>query len=151
MKIQNSDIRRKDSDRRESINASASVEPVNHTFLEVLEQVAPSNREETRDLNLLWRDLPGIEKKLLATPNHKNLDEYKEHIKAITSLILKKNMKIQSYYKRKNEDTKVLSVIRIIDDNLQVLAGLIMDPGNAAFALMKRMTDIRGLLLDIKE
>ena len=47
----------------------------NQTFFDILESIVPSTEEGTRELNELWKDLPDIEKALIANPNHKNLRE----------------------------------------------------------------------------
>lgn len=51
----------------------------------------------------------------------------------------------------KGEAKKIYHVVKIIDEKIQILAELIMNEGNSAFKLLKSLTDIRGLLLDIQE
>ncbi len=44
-------------------------ESKNLTFLEILESIVPSDGENTKELNELWKDLPDLEKALIANPN----------------------------------------------------------------------------------
>lgn len=69
---------------------SAPIDESKQSFLEILESIVPAGKEETRELNELWKDLPDLEKDLIKDPNHKNLESYKKHIKQIAELILKK-------------------------------------------------------------
>lgn len=76
---------------KEKLNGSlGSVDESKQSFLEILESIVPAGKEETRELNELWKDLPDLEKDLIKDPNHKNLESYKKHIKQIAELILKK-------------------------------------------------------------
>jgi uncharacterized protein YaaR (DUF327 family) len=124
--------------------------PSNQTFLDILESIVPSNQESTRELNELWKDLPDLEKALIANPNHKNLSEYKEHIKQIAQLILKKNHKVIQVPSRGRNDTKDIRYVKILDDKLDLLANTMFSPTNSAFAILKQLDEIRGLLIDLK-
>lgn len=124
--------------------------PSHQTFLDILESIVPSNQESTRELNELWKDLPDLEKALIANPNHKNLSEYKQHIKQIAELILKKNYKVIQAPARGRNDTKDIRYVKILDDKLDLLANTMFSPTNSAFGILKQLDEIRGLLIDLK-
>lgn len=119
-------------------------------FLEILESIIPSSQDDTRELNVLWANLPGIEKNLINTPSIENLNSYKNHIKSILDKILQKNVKLETARRRNRDDQKILVTIKIIDDKLQLLARTIVNGNNTAFDILKRTQDIRGLILDFK-
>ncbi len=138
--------RKKANDRlRESESLSST-----QTFLDILESIVPSNHENTRALNELWKDLPELEKALISNPNHKNLSEYKKHIKQIAELILKKNYKVIQAPTRGRNDTKDIRYVKIIDEKLDLLANTMFSPTNSAFGILKQLDEIRGLLIDLK-
>ncbi|EKP12545.1 YaaR family protein [Leptospira borgpetersenii] len=134
-------------------NQAEVIEPAtSSSFLDILEEIVPSDLETTKDLNSLWRDLPHIEKKFLDLPSIGNLEIYQKHIKSITKAVIDQNMRVETLAKRmKGETKKIYHVVKIIDEKIQILAELIMNEGNSAFKLLKSLTDIRGLLLDIQE
>ncbi|EQA53239.1 YaaR family protein [Leptospira kmetyi] len=135
-----------------SLNSAEAVENVSSSFLDILEEIVPSGSETTKDLNALWRELPEIEKRFLDLPSIGNLEAYQKHIQAITKAVIDQNMRVETLAKRmKGEAKKIYHVVKIIDEKIQILAELIMNEGNSAFKLLKSLTDIRGLLLDIQE
>ncbi len=120
-------------------------------FLEILESIVPSTKEETREINLLWQKLPDIEKRFLREPNQENLNLYKNLIKDITNSILKNNMKLSQARQKGRSDKKILMTVKIIDENIQILAMTMLNPANSAFSLLKQVERIRGLIMDILE
>ncbi|MDI7212817.1 YaaR family protein [Leptospira santarosai] len=134
------------------LNQTEEIETVSSSFLDILEEIVPSGSETTKDLNSLWRELPDIEKKFLDLPSIGNLEVYQKHIKAITKAVIDQNMRVETLSRRmKGETKKIYHIVKIIDEKIQILAELIMNEGNSAFKLLKSLTDIRGLLLDIQE
>jgi uncharacterized protein YaaR (DUF327 family) len=131
--------------------SSGSVENKEPNFLEILEAIVPSSKEETREINQLWQKLPDIEKRFLKEPNQENLNSYKTLVKEITSAILKNNMQLVQARQRGRGDKKILMSVKIIDENIQVLAMTMLNPANSAFSLLKQIERIRGLLMDLKE
>ncbi|TGK27996.1 DUF327 family protein [Leptospira gomenensis] len=133
-------------------NSTTPIENAPSSFLDILEEIVPSGSEITKDLNALWRELPEIEKRFLDLPSIENLEAYQKHVQAITKTVIDQNMKVETLARRmKGETKKIYHVVKIIDEKIQVLAELIMNEGNSAFKLLKSLTDIRGLLLDIQE
>ncbi|AXR67547.1 YaaR family protein [Leptospira mayottensis] len=134
-------------------NQTEAIEPAtSSSFLDILEEIVPSGSETTKDLNALWRELPDIEKRFLDLPSIENLEAYQKHIQAITKAVIDQNMRVETLSRRmKGEAKKIYHVVKIIDEKIQILAELIMNEGNSAFKLLKSLTDIRGLLLDIQE
>lgn len=141
-----SSSQKKDSERLKS----EKVDESKQSFLEILESIVPASGENTKELNELWKDLPDLEKKLISDPNHKNLNEYKEHIKQIASLILKKNYKIQQAPLRGRNDQRDIRFVKIVDEKLDILARTMFSPSNSAFTILKQLDEIRGLLIDVK-
>ncbi|EMM74560.1 YaaR family protein [Leptospira weilii] len=134
-------------------NQAETIElPNSSSFLDILEEIVPSGSETTKDLNALWRELPDIEKRFLDLPSIENLNAYQKHIQTITKSVIDQNMRVETLSKRiKGEAKKIYHVVKIIDEKIQILAELIMNEENSAFKLLKSLTDIRGLLLDIQE
>ncbi|EKR64421.1 PF03885 family protein [Leptospira weilii str. 2006001853] len=134
-------------------NQAETIESANSSsFLDILEEIVPSGSETTKDLNALWRELPDIEKRFLDLPSIENLNAYQKHIQTITKSVIDQNMRVETLSKRiKGEAKKIYHVVKIIDEKIQILAELIMNEENSAFKLLKSLTDIRGLLLDIQE
>jgi uncharacterized protein len=139
----------KKTDTKSKVDDSEKVE--NQSFLNILESIVPSTQAETKEMNVLWRQLPDAEKEFLKTPNNINLQKYKNLVKEITTLILKNNTEIVQARRRGRNDKKILLTVKIIDENLQLLATTMLSPANSAFSLLKQIEKIRGLLMDIKE
>ncbi|WCL49513.1 DUF327 family protein [Leptospira sp. GIMC2001] len=121
-------------------------------FAELLEAIAPSHKESTREINELWRDLPEIERNLISDRSSENLQIYKEQIRSILKLILAKNTreeKLQSPIKGSSQKKQHFHVVHI-DEKLKLLAETITHPQNSAFQILKQMDSIKGLLLDIQ-
>ena len=132
-------------------DSSSKIKEKENSFLSILESIVPSNKEETREINELWQKLPEMEKRFLNTPNQENLQEYKKLVKDITNTILKNNTNLSQAKQRGRNDKKVLMTVKILDENIQILATTMLSPQNSAFSLLKQLERIRGLLMDLKE
>lgn len=121
------------------------------TFLELLEAIVPSDKDETREINELWQKLPDTEKKFLNEPNSYHLAEYRKLVKDILDAIMKNNTTLSMARQRGRNDKKILMSVKVIDENIQLLAMTMLNPANSAFSLLKQIEKIRGLLMDIKE
>jgi uncharacterized protein YaaR (DUF327 family) len=130
---------------------TAKIKEQANSFLSILEKLAPSTNEETKEINELWQQLPDAERNFLDNPNHENLTLYKNLVKSITQEILKKNMTLVQAKQRGRSDKKILMTVKIIDENLQILATTMLNPSNSAFTLLKQVERIRGLLMDINQ
>jgi uncharacterized protein len=146
--IKNTNEKKSKTLRSES---SAPVSQKDSSFLEILEQIVPSSREETREINELWQKLPDAERNFLQEPNRKNLETYKELVKDITNAIIKSNTSLVQARQRGRMDKKVLMTVKVIDENIQLLAMTMLNPANSAFGLLKQIEKIRGLLLDLNK
>lgn len=153
MKIQSSttDSIKNKAENKKNITKSEANPSQKSSFLEILESIVPSTKEETREINLLWQKLPEVEKQFLKEPNQENLNIYKNLIKDITNAIIKNNMKLSQARQRGRNDKKILMTVKIIDENIQILAMTMLNPANSAFSLLKQLERIRGLLMDIRE
>lgn len=132
-------------------DSSSKIKDKENTFLSILESIVPSDKEETREINELWQKLPEMEKRFLNLPSHDNLTEYKKLVKDITNSILKNNTQLVQAKQRGRNDKKILMTVKIIDENIQILASTMLSPQNSAFSLLKQLEKIRGLLMDLKE
>ncbi len=130
---------------------TSQVSQKDSSFLEILEQIVPSTREETREINVLWQKLPDVERNFLQEPNRKNLETYKELVKDIANAIIKSNTSVVQARQRGRMDKKVLMTVKVIDENIQLLAMTMLNPANSAFGLLKQIEKIRGLLLDLNK
>ncbi|MCB1157839.1 MAG: DUF327 family protein, partial [Leptospiraceae bacterium] len=72
-------------------------------------------------------------------------------VKDIIDQILQNNTEIVHARRRGRHDKKILVTVKIIDENLQLLALTMLSTQNSAFNLLKQIEKIRGLLLDLKE
>jgi uncharacterized protein YaaR (DUF327 family) len=132
------------SESPQNINAGSS-------FIEILESIVPSDKEDTREINELWQKLPDSEKRFLKEPNNENLNQYKMLVKDIINAIMKSNTMLVQARQRGKNDKKILMSVKIIDDNIQLLAMTMLSPNNSAFNLLKQIEKIRGLLMDLKQ
>lgn len=133
-----------------SETAIPSTAPPENSFLAILESIVPSTQESTRELNELWKQLPDLEKRFLNQPSHQHLTEYKVLVKNIVDSILKTNYKTFRAKLRGRNDHKLLTYVKVIDENLQILTHTMLSPANSAFSLLKQVEKIRGLLMDLK-
>lgn len=132
-------------------DGSTKIKELDHSFMSVLESIVPSDKEETREINELWQRLPEMEKRFINSPNQENLIEYKKLVKDITNTILKKNTQLNQARQRGRNDKKILMTVKILDENIHILATTMLSPNNSAFSLLKQIERIRGLLMDLKE
>lgn len=121
-------------------------------FADYLEEIAPAGKEETKDINQLWKDLPGLERELINTKSPIALENYKQQVKSLLNLILTKNVKYQKISTpiRGTQMKKEYTHVTYFNEKLKTLAEIITDPRNSAFQILKQMDSIRGFLLDIQ-
>lgn len=155
--IKNKD-RAREKKAKTSLASKAEFGVKENDFLSVLETIVSSTDENTAELNKLWRELPQIEKKFISSQSSANLEEYKEIIKKIIKQILQKNTivinsrsKVSSILRKNENSEKCLHTVKIIDANIQILATTMVSQNNTAFALLKQLEKIRGLLFDLNK
>lgn len=121
-------------------------------FLNLLESIAPSGKEQTKDINELWRDLPALERELIETKSQDAMQRYKEQIRSLLLVIIKKNTRVHKQFTpiRGSSLKKEYTHIEILDDKLKILAETISHHQNSAFQILKQMDSIKGFLLDIE-
>lgn len=126
-------------------------EPIH--FTDLLEQIAPANQDKTRDINLLWKDLPDLEKRLIHERSEEALQEYKERVRLLLNAILANNTKItqQKTAIPGSTQKKVYTHVAFLDEKLKILSEIITDPQNSAFRILKQMDNIKGFLLDVEQ
>jgi|JI8StandDraft_1071087.scaffolds.fasta_scaffold26864_3 uncharacterized protein YaaR (DUF327 family) len=121
-------------------------------FLDLLESIAPKNKEETKDIHDLWKELPGIERDLIDDRSPINLTRYKNQVNSLLKAILLTNNSIKTQYTpiRGSNAKKEFSHIEYFDEKLKLLAETITHPQNSAFQILKQLDNIKGFLLDIQ-
>ena len=122
-----------------------------YSFEDMLQSIIPIDNQNTKDIHILWKELPSIEKQFIDQPNNENLSIYKEYVQSIIRLTLKQNVFIRDINFKQRNDKQAFKIIKIINQDLQTLNYILINKNNSAFNLMKKIRDIRGLLLDIKE
>lgn len=135
------------------VGATVAVEEkTTFSFQDLLEEIAPSNSESTRDINFLWRDLPNLERDLIHSRSPQALEAYKEHIRLLITTILAKNTRYHTATTpiRGTTSRKEYPYVEFINNKLKLLAETITHPQNSAFTILKQMDNIKGFLLDIK-
>ncbi len=120
------------------------------TFDELIEELIPQKKEP--ELHRLWKELPEVEKQLIENPTEEHLEKYKQLVKNIAEILIKRNMKIESIRRRTNSGKEViLSYVKVIDDKLHKMMLAIQSKKNTAFEILRNLKEIRGLLLDLKQ
>lgn len=121
-------------------------------FLDLLESIAPKNKEETKDIHELWKELPGIERDLIDDRSPANLTRYKNQVNSLLKAILLSNNSIKIQYTaiRGSTAKKEFSHVEYFDEKLKLLAETITHPQNSAFQILKQLDNIKGFLLDIQ-
>ncbi|MBE7412806.1 MAG: YaaR family protein [Leptospiraceae bacterium] len=135
----------------EGNSSFGSIAEKENGFLAVLESIAPQSNENTAELNTLWRELPEREKNFIDSPTIHNLEEYKSIVRKIIQLIIQKNTKFVLAKRRGETDMKLLHTVKIIDENIHLLATTMISKNNSAFIALKQIEKIRGLLFDISK
>lgn len=143
---------RKKEDSIHSSEAIISSPPKELSFLEMVEQIAPYEKERTKDIHILWKELPQLERELIQTRSNESLEKYKAQIKALLHAILEKNTRYKKSYTPipGTHQKKEYTYIEYIDEKLKLLAEVIHHPQNTAFQILKQMDNIRGFLLDLE-
>jgi len=122
-------------------------------FLDILKEVLPVQDDDSRELHELWAGLPSAEKDLLEKSSEENLKKYRNLVRRIALDTIKKNVRIKSLKRKSSHsgETIEMKVVDVIDERLQKMALLMHSPGNSAFAMLRAMDEIRGMLLDLRE
>jgi uncharacterized protein YaaR (DUF327 family) len=145
--------------RRRSISTSSSSNAAaldnrekSASFLDILAEVIPASTPEKASLQALWSQMPQVERDLLSSQSRENVEKYKELVRSIAQATLEQNMKVETSVRRSrlSGDEKQLTTVRILDERLHQMAVLMRSPSNSAFALLGRLTEIRGLLMDMR-
>ncbi|MBE7440100.1 MAG: DUF327 family protein [Spirochaetales bacterium] len=132
---------------RKSSKSSPPATDGSSSFLSVLEEVLPSKEPANHSLQELWSILPQTEKEFLEHRTEEKLAAYKDLVVAIARQTLERNLRVAKIKRqRPGHDEKELTVVRILDQKLARMLELIRSPENSAFALLREMEEIRGLL-----
>ncbi len=122
------------------------------SFQELLEQIAPSHKPQTKDIHELWKDLPQLERELIRTRSIEALENYKNQVRSLLGLILQKNVE---YKKLRSpipgtDQKREYTYLEYLDEKLKLLAEIISHPQNSAFQILKQMDNIKGFLIDLQ-
>jgi uncharacterized protein YaaR (DUF327 family) len=139
----------KKTKEKEKISSNKNKKEIK-TFDELIEELIPEKKEP--ELNRLWKELPDVEKQLIENPTEEHLEKYKQIVKNIAKILVKRNMKIESIKRRTSSGKEViLSYVKVIDDKLHKMMLAIQSKKNTAFEILRNLKEIRGLLLDLKQ
>lgn len=144
---------RKGSSRAGSASSSGSASEADRkSFVDILNEVLPADTTDSAELNRLWAELPESEQRLLNHPSQENLLEYKDLVRKILSGTLKLNTRVETVARKgKGTGEKVeLRYVRILDEKIGLMAGLIHSKQNAAFGILRALEEVRGILLDLR-
>ncbi|MBI40135.1 MAG: hypothetical protein CMF59_11080 [Leptospiraceae bacterium] len=147
------DLKRTGSRKGQKASSTGTAsEKKSSPFLDILNEVLPAENADAAELNRLWSDLPETEQKLLNHPSQENLLYYKELVRRILSATLRLNTRVEHVHRKgKGTGEKVeLRYVRILDERIDQMAGLIRSKRNAAFGLLKALEGVRGILLDLR-
>ena len=144
------DLRRRNTQKTLSA-AKGGAGPKANSFQSMMDEVLPPEQETNLDLNRLWKELPDVERDLLGHSSQENLDRYRKIVIQIAKMTLKKNVSFKKIKQRKAQGKWVeLSVVEYVDERLQKMIGLLRAPQNSAFAMLKSIEEIRGILMDLR-
>ena len=144
------DLRRRSTQKAGSPSKGGGPGP--SSFQSIMDEVLPPEQEANLDLNRLWKELPQAERGLLEHCSQENLERYRRIVIQVAKVTLKKNVSLKKIKQYKQQGKIVeLSVVEYIDERLQKMLGLLRAPQNSAFAMLKSIEEIRGLLMDIRQ
>lgn len=136
--------------RKHGVANSSSVE-TQDPFHSILNEILPMQEEVNVDLNRLWKELPIAEKSFLRNPKQENLEHYRKIVVEIAKETIRKNTCLRKLKKKNSKgDLVELNLVEFIDIRLQKMVLLIHSPQNSAFALLRTIEEIRGILLDAR-
>ncbi len=149
MKIDNNDLSsRLDRSREKSIKKSGKAEKPAASFRKQLGEINEKEIKERLDKLLNIVDEQG--KKLKKSLDKKDLIEYKKRVKDFLRLVQKEFVQArQSYSWDGAGNLKTYTLIEEADKNLNDLHQLFMQEQSDVLEIVKKIDEIRGLLLDI--
>lgn len=117
-------------------------------FAEELGKVQEAMFQERLD-NLL-KDIGEQSKKMLNGYNIKDLVRYKEMVKKYLKEAMERMYKLkeQAGWDRRGRH-KIYSIIEVVDKELEELTGLFMAEQKDSIQILKKLDEIKGLLLDV--
>lgn len=101
-------------------------------------------------LNLLFQDITMQGKKISKHTDVKDMKRYRALIKDFLNEVVNRSHKFsrENFLDRRGRH-RVYGIIRLIDQNLDALAAELMKEEKDNIAILQRVDEIRGLLLDI--
>jgi uncharacterized protein len=116
------------------------------SFDQVLSQT--SERESERGIESLMNDLRDQERRFLDAQSLFELQKYKQLLQKLLRLIMDESFKTEMI-QRKRRDKADFQIVNRINEKVDDLARSLASSDNKAFALMKTLEEIRGLLCDL--
>ncbi|MEJ6952559.1 YaaR family protein [Natronospora cellulosivora (SeqCode)] len=115
------------------------------------ERLAEINHHEIKErLDKLFAIVDNQGEKLKKSLDKKDLIEYKKRVKDFLRLVNKEFAKAkQSFSWDDRGNMKTYTIVEKIDDNLEALQELFLEEQADALAVLKRVDQIRGLLMDL--
>ncbi len=115
-------------------------------FRTQLEETIAADMEGSVDE--LLENLQKQEQKFLADPSFKEMTVYKALVRKILKTAIDQSISMKEIRTSAWKNSRIYNVAEIIDEKFLQIHKTITE-GSPAFALMKTMAEIRGLLLDI--
>ena len=131
--------------QRKPSNASVSAGTTFKTQLE-----AALNFEYEGAIDALMDELREQERRFIDMPNLYEMSRYRSLVQKILKEIGNESFNIKELHAKSRLNEKIYTVIETVNDKLLELSSAITK-GSPAFALMKTMEEIRGLILDLRQ
>jgi uncharacterized protein YaaR (DUF327 family) len=105
-------------------------------------------KETEKGIDSLMTDLRDQERRFLDSQSFAELQKYKLLLKKILSLVMDESYETVSLQRRRRDRADFL-IVNQINGKIDELTRALATPENRAFALMKAIEEIRGLLCDL--
>ena len=136
---------------RENVGSVNSSEKGPVKEVEFKEKLAEVNRKEIKErLDRLFNIIDEQGEKLERSLDKKDLLEYKRRVKEFLRILHKEFARAkQSFSWDSRGNMRTYTIVEKIDRNLEVLQQLFLEEQADALEVLKRVDEIRGLLLDL--
>ena len=109
-----------------------------------------SSAETSQSVDALMNDLRDQEKKFLDTQSQYDLEKYKMLLRKILKMLTSDSYQAETFQRSRRSGKEPFLIIRLINEKVDELGRILVSRENKAFALLRALEDIRGLILDLK-
>ncbi len=144
MRVQKSGQRR--DGLRTSPKRRRTAAPTSHAFFEVLQ----SEQDAQINFDAALEQIDEYARRLKESPIYENLLRYKEGVRTILRLLVKKSYTVteQSFYDPQGR-RRLYMLVESIDQKLEELTRSFLEKQMDSLDLVNRLDEIRGMLLDL--